>query len=323
MRTREIKREAKTQLSGNWKIAILNLFLVGVLTAIINEVLLGIFGAGSISSLISTFSQDALMMEEAVVSPGPAIFSTFLSFAVGVITSIFMIGYNWSMLDMIDGEKLTVEKMFQSLQKNRVFKVLGMAFVVNIFVFLWSLLLIIPGFIKSISYSQTFNLYKDDPELDIMSAINQSKEIMSGKKWAYFKLQLSFILWYLIPTLLLMAFFIGSINTIGNQIEQAYMSTGAEVLGFFLGMLFILLAYILVMVVISFYVEPYRVTATQIFYRDLVGFPEEPLDAVEYDDYSTDSVENIDPYESNEDRYSNINRDNEDYRDEFEDDERF
>lgn len=319
MRTREIKREAKAQLSGNWKIAILNLFLVGILTMIINEVLLGIFGTGSISSLLTTMSQDAMMMQEPVISPGAAGFSTFLSFAVGIITSIFMIGYNWSLLDMIDGEKLTVEKMFQALQRNRVFKVLGIAFVVNIFVFLWSLLLVIPGIIKSISYSQAFNLYKDDPELDIMGAINQSKEIMSGKKWAYFKLQLSFVLWYLIPTLLLMAFFIGSINTISNQMDQAFTSPAADVFGFFLGMLFILLAYALVMIVISFYVEPYRATATQIFYRDLVGFPEDPMEAVDYEDYSTDSVENIDPYDTDE----SYNRDDVNYRDEFEDDERF
>lgn len=302
MSIKEMKHEAKAQLSGNWKIAILNLFLAGLLATIVNEVLLGIFGGGSISSLFTSYSSDALMMGEPVVTPGPAIASTLLSGVVGVITSIFTIGYNWSILDMIDGKKLTVEGMFQTLKSNRVFKVLGIAFVVNLFVFLWSLLLVIPGIIKSISYSQAYNVYKDDPDVDIMGSIHRSKEIMKGNKWNYFKLQFSFILWYLIPSLLFFIFIVGSVNTISHYIEQSMVNPTGEAAGFFIGMLLISLAYILAMVLISFYIEPYRTTATQLFYRDLVGHPhDEPVAAEEYVHDSTDSVEIIDPYQQEED----------------------
>lgn len=279
MSIKEMKREAKIQLSGNWKIAILNLFIAGILTSIISEVLLGIFGMGSLTSILTTFSQESLMMEEPMISPGAAVFSSFMSIIVGIVTSVFLVGYDWSLLDMIDGKKLSVEGLFQTLQSNRVFKVLGIAFVTNLFIFLWSLLLVIPGIIKAISYSQSFNLYKDNPDIDIMGAIDQSKEIMSGNKWTYFKLQFSFVLWYLIPSLLFIAFIFGSINTIVYQAEQSMSNPTGEVFGFFLGMLLIFLAFILAIIIISFYVEPYRKTATQIFYRDLVGFPEDTVDA--------------------------------------------
>lgn len=317
MSIKEMKREAKSLLSGNWKIAILNLFLVGVLTTVVSEVLFGILGGGGVSSVFTSYTSESFMMEEAMIAPGPAIFSTLLSGLIGIIASIFSIGYDWSILDLIDGKKLTVESLFQTLKSNRIFKVLGIAFVVNLFVILWSFLLVIPGIIKSISYSQAYNIYKDDPDVDIMGSIHRSKEIMDGKKWDYFKLQLSFLLWYLIPTMLFFIFIIGSINTIAYQIEQSMVNPTGEVIGFFLGMLLILLAYILVMVIISFYVEPYRRTATQIFYRDLVGYPHEPIEVDEYENFSSDSVENIDPYEKEEKQH--FDRDDES----FDEDTRF
>ena len=74
-------------------------------------------------------------------------------------------------------------------------KLIGTSIVVSIFVFLWTLLLIIPGIIKSISYSQTFFVLKDHPEYSITEAITESKKIMQGYKWKYFLLNLSFIGW--------------------------------------------------------------------------------------------------------------------------------
>lgn len=69
---------------------------------------------------------------------------------------------------------------------------------VNIYVFLWSLLFVIPGIVKSISYSQTLYILKDNPELSYDSAINRSMAMMAGHKWDYFCLMLSFIGWFLL-----------------------------------------------------------------------------------------------------------------------------
>lgn len=299
MRTKEIKKEAKAILAGNWKIAILNLFIVTILTSIISEVLLGLIGMGSISNLMSAFSQASTTYNADMVaaSTSVTILSSLATLVVSFITAVLVVGYDWSLLDMVDGEKLTVEAIFQTIKTNRFFKVLGISVVTNIFVFLWSLLLVIPGIIKSFSYSQAFNVYKDDPDVDIMGAIQRSKEIMQGKKWDYFKLQFSFILWYLIPIILFFAFLLGSINTISYQFEYASSYTPNEFIGFLFGMLFVVIAFILVVVIISFYVEPYRKTANQVFYRDLVGFPGGDIDEVEYQENSTYSTEYIDPYE--------------------------
>lgn len=67
-----------------------------------------------------------------------------------------------------------------------------------IFTFLWGLLFIVPGIIKSISYSQMFYLMAEDEDLDPGDAQKESMELMEGHKWEYFVLVLSFFAWYLL-----------------------------------------------------------------------------------------------------------------------------
>lgn len=300
MTNKEIKREAKARLSGNWKIAILNLFVVGILTTIINEVLLGITGAGGGFADIMSSLNDPYTIGAEMISPAASIFASFASIAVSFISAVFAVGYDWAILDMIDGEKLTVEGIFQAINSKRFFKVIGISIVTGLFVFFWSLLLVIPGIVKSYSYSQAYNIYKDDPEADVVGAINRSKEIMNGKKWKYFTLQFSFIVWYLIPVVLLLAFILGSINTIRYQFQEVSIYANEEFIGFLLGMILVFLAFGLAVFLISLYVEPYRRTASQVFYRDLVGYPElDNKDGV-YEDQKAYTTEQIDPYEETE-----------------------
>jgi uncharacterized membrane protein len=79
------------------------------------------------------------------------------------------------------------------------FKLFSKAFLlqllITIFTFLWALLFIIPGIIASISYSQAYFILNDNPDMDYMEAIRQSKQMMIGYKGRYFMLCLSFIGW--------------------------------------------------------------------------------------------------------------------------------
>lgn len=59
-----------------------------------------------------------------------------------------------------------------------------------LFILLWSLLLVIPGIIAAFSYSQTFFLMADNPNLGAMEAIDKSKAMMDGYKMKYFRLSL-------------------------------------------------------------------------------------------------------------------------------------
>lgn len=73
----------------------------------------------------------------------------------------------------------------------------------DIYIFLWSLLLIIPGIVKSYSYSMVPYILADNPNIGIKKAIALSNEMTMGHKFDMFVLDLSFIGWYLLGTLAL------------------------------------------------------------------------------------------------------------------------
>ena len=73
----------------------------------------------------------------------------------------------------------------------------------GIFIFLWSLLLIVPGIIKAYSYAMTPYILVDRPELSVRDAIRLSGRMMSGRKLDLFCLLLSFIGWMLLCILTL------------------------------------------------------------------------------------------------------------------------
>lgn len=74
-------------------------------------------------------------------------------------------------------------------------RVLGFSLLYVVFVFLWSLLLYIPGIIKSLAYAMSPFILKDHPELSPNQAINLSQKMMKGHKFDLFCLMLSFIGW--------------------------------------------------------------------------------------------------------------------------------
>lgn len=74
-------------------------------------------------------------------------------------------------------------------------RILGTTLLQTIYTFLWSLLLVIPGIIKSYSYAMTSFILKDEPELKNNAAIEKSMAMMEGNKMKLFLLDLSFIGW--------------------------------------------------------------------------------------------------------------------------------
>lgn len=69
---------------------------------------------------------------------------------------------------------------------------------VNVFTFLWSLLFVVPGIIKALSYSQANYVIHDNPRLKGKEAIEISKRMTNGFKGDLFSMYLSFIGWYIL-----------------------------------------------------------------------------------------------------------------------------
>ena len=68
-------------------------------------------------------------------------------------------------------------------------------FLRDLFTFLWSLLFVIPGIIKSYEYKMIPYLLSENPQMTKDEAFAESKRLMKGNKWRAFVLDLSFILW--------------------------------------------------------------------------------------------------------------------------------
>ncbi|WP_429971659.1 DUF975 family protein [Fructilactobacillus sp. Tb1] len=80
------------------------------------------------------------------------------------------------------------------------------ALISEIFASLWSLLLVVPGIIKALAYSQAIFIYKDAVENGetnpkFLDCITKSREMMDGHKEELFALKLSFIGWFILAAL--------------------------------------------------------------------------------------------------------------------------
>lgn len=75
----------------------------------------------------------------------------------------------------------------------------------GIFIFLWMLLLIVPGIIAGIRYSMTVYIMLDNPQCTVKEAMTESSAVMYGHKWQFFGYSLLFSL----------IFFLGTVCTLG------------------------------------------------------------------------------------------------------------
>jgi len=71
----------------------------------------------------------------------------------------------------------------------------------SILIFLWSLLLVIPGIIKSYEYRMIPYLLAENPNMNPDRAFEISKIMTDGEKFEIFVLDLSFIGWYILGAL--------------------------------------------------------------------------------------------------------------------------
>ena len=68
----------------------------------------------------------------------------------------------------------------------------------DLVVLLWSLLLIIPGYVKAYGLRMVVYELADNPAISWREAFAMSERVMQGQKWDSFVLDLSFILWWLL-----------------------------------------------------------------------------------------------------------------------------
>ncbi len=206
MKASDYRRKAWSALSGKWGIAIL--------ACLVAFLLGGTYAASATSSsfkinlnsdsltayftqLFSSSEQDpwiivaiiAVIIGIIIIVAALLIYSAIM-FCVG---SIVQVGYAQFNLDIIDNKNLKFSRIFYYFKHWRT--VLPAYLLIYIFIFLWSLLFVIPGIIATYRYSMVTFILAETPNMSPKEAINYSKKIMYGIKWRLFCLIFSFIGW--------------------------------------------------------------------------------------------------------------------------------
>jgi uncharacterized membrane protein len=176
----EIRAQSRGILAGNWGTAVLVILVYGILTGI------GGSSGGSTSGEGGWFSGIIVGLFTVMAILG-------IAYTI-LVANVIEYGSQITFLRLVREGKITFENLFSGFKDFG--RVVATMFLKNLFIFLWTLLLIIPGIIKSYSYAMTEYLIADNPNLDALSAITKSKQIMNGWKGKLFLLDLSLIGWW-------------------------------------------------------------------------------------------------------------------------------
>ena len=193
MTSSELRAIARRNLEGTWGIS------VGV--ALVAAILGGSM-AGAGSNINFNINEDT-------VRNLPPIFWTVLLPLVSVagllgIVSFILggtveLGYAKFLLKQYDRKQLQFSDLFSQFE--RFGTGFAQKFLRTLFTVLWSLLFIIPGIVKGLSYAMTPFILEEHPEMTASQAIKASMQLMDGHKMDLFILGLSFIGWSLLACL--------------------------------------------------------------------------------------------------------------------------
>jgi uncharacterized membrane protein len=116
-----------------------------------------------------------------------------LQLAMFVTSGAFALGFAGYFLKRVRGEEIVLKNIFDGFK--RFWSAFLLTFFTLLFVFLWSLLLLIPGIIKTFAYSMAYYILYYNPGMSAREALKKSQIMMKGYKGKWFLLELSFIGW--------------------------------------------------------------------------------------------------------------------------------
>lgn len=119
-------------------------------------------------------------------------------------------------------------------------------------VFLWTLLLVIPGIVAAFRYALAWYVKAEDPEMGANACLKRSGEIMKGRKWKLFVFSLSYIGWILLAFLPLVAASLSVQAMVGDALVETAILAGG----------------ILAFIVLGSFVFVYGAIGQAVFYRD-------------------------------------------------------
>jgi len=116
-----------------------------------------------------------------------------------MIMSVFSYGMVIAYLKLIRIGTYDITDFFSGFKNFVSSALLGL--ITALFTMLWSFMLIVPGIIAATSYSMAYYILADNPDMEFMTAISESKKMTNGYKMEIFVLYLSFLGWAILSCL--------------------------------------------------------------------------------------------------------------------------
>lgn len=204
MEAKTLRSRARANLAGNWGVSI----AVAVVAVLLGGLITGVsfFPEMKYDFPLDRFPALAQYVESwnRGLEIGSLKFnfrSGIFGFAAFLIGGVIQIGYADFLLKQHDGQNANFSDLFSKFD----FFGTGFAqrFLRSLYVFLWSLLFVIPGIMKEYSYAMTPFILAENPGMSASQAIRLSEDLMDGYKSDLFILDLSFIGWDLLAVLTL------------------------------------------------------------------------------------------------------------------------
>lgn len=200
----EFRRIARDKLRGHWGRSVIVTLIVSLIcgmSGIYN--LIRDLGHMDYDLLFSGNYSDFLAGYTSVETAG-SVFGTLMSLALSIAVILFSgalaLGHCKYYIDLVaENRQDEVSVIFSRF--DIFLKAMGLNLFMALFIWLWSLLFIVPGIIAAYRYCLAPYLMAENPNLGIREAVNMSKELMAGNKWRLFCLHLSFIGWGILSAL--------------------------------------------------------------------------------------------------------------------------
>ncbi len=188
----DYRRIARQSLKGSWPLSI----AVAAVALLLGGIISGTAFFPEVE--VNLDNQQFHNMREAIAYALEYIMPAFsvalvLDLIGFVIGGTIQMGQAQYLLDQHDGLPLEFKTLFSKFDRFGVGFL--QALLRGIFVFLWSLLFVIPGIVAAYRYAMTPFILAENPNMTASEAIRASKELMQGHKWRLFCLDFSFIGW--------------------------------------------------------------------------------------------------------------------------------
>ncbi len=191
-----LRKRGLSALNNNWQTAMMVTFVAGLLGMVQSTFQLRL----DANSFMNRSVWDFFGHVASSVAPHNG-FLTLIAILQFLFVSALNIGLNTYFIMLHKSENPPFSLLFSRMHV--WIKCLGLMLLMGIFIFLWSLLLVVPGIIAAYRYSMAPYLMAENPDIDILEAIQRSKEMMDGNKGRLFCLHLSFIGWALLSAVVI------------------------------------------------------------------------------------------------------------------------